>query len=161
MEVGKQRMCWARMNSTFLVCRVVLPGNESTGEQIFVCSVVWALGAGRGCWNEMRCFCLGCCEQQLKQSTERAGLCYKGREQRQVEAMTTSARGWIHGIGPLAGKDLTHCSKNLCIAVTITDKSCAFLLIIMEFKCHFLLAVTGDCLPNFSSVIFFFLWPKG
>lgn len=53
VEVGKQRMSWARMNSTFLVCRVVLPGNGSTGEQTFLCSVLWVLGIGRGCWNMM------------------------------------------------------------------------------------------------------------
>lgn len=73
-----------------------------------------------------------------------------------METMTSSPGGCIHVMGPLTGKDFTDCSNNLCIAVTITDKSCAFLLLVMKFKCHFLLAVTGDCLPNFSSVIYFF-----
>lgn len=70
--------------------------------------------------------------------------------------MTSSAGGCIHVMGPLTGKDFTDCSNNLCIAVTITDKSCAFLLFVMKFKWHFLLAVTGDCLPDFSSVTYFF-----
>lgn len=71
VEVGKQRMSWAPMNATFLVCRVVLPGNGSTGEQIFVLWFGhWVLeGAAGTC-----CFCLGCCEKQLKHSIERAGL---------------------------------------------------------------------------------------
>lgn len=50
MEVGKQRMSWAQMNSTFLVCRAVLPGNGSAGEQIFIFSLVW----GTGCWKGLQ-----------------------------------------------------------------------------------------------------------
>lgn len=50
-----------------------------------------------------------------------------------METMTSGARGWIHVMGPLTGKDFTDCS-NLCIAVTITGKSCAFLLSIIKSK---------------------------
>lgn len=109
------------------------------------------LEGAAGAW----CFCLGCCEKQLKQN--RRGWLELQREE--VEASGDNDK-LDSCYGAFHWKDFTDCSNNLCIAVTIAHKSCAFLLSVMKFKCHFLLAVVGDCLPNFSSVIFFPPWPR-
>lgn len=82
---------------------------------------LWVLeGAAGTC-----CFCLGCCEKQLKHSTGRAGLVLQ-REGGEANGDNDKQCWGLHScLGPLTGKDFTDCSNNLCIAVTITDKSCA------------------------------------